>query len=380
MKEPINPVKSLYRNARWEVARLWYRLHPGVDTIGITGSVGKTTTKEAIAEILSTAFPTLRTAENFDPIFNIPLTALKIRDSEKFVLEMGVDGAGQMEKYLSLIIPRIGVVTRFTLAHSDEDHFGSLGGLIREKSHLITSLPEYGWAVLNGDDPNVKKLKQKTKASVLLFGYGYGNNLHLKNYVQNFVAGSVFSSFDIEYGFEKFEVRTRLLGKQNSMCITAAIAVGMIMGLSSKDILDAVWKIEPVPQRLNIKHSVWGGILIDDTYNASPEAVKAAIDVLAYFDLNDKTLVLGQMKELGKFSKKSHYEVGKYARKNGVSELLVMGDDSDEVINGFGGGQSFQSHNVIAEELLKRKPKVVLVKGSRGMMMEKLVEKLALNS
>lgn len=352
-------------------------MHPSIVVIGITGSVGKTTTKEILASVLGAKYTVLKSEKNFDPIFNIPQTLLKIRGEEKLVLEMGVDGFGQMKKYLSLVKPQIGVVTRFSLAHSDEEHFGSLDGLISEKSELIKALPKNGWAVLNGDDENVVKLKKLTKARVIFYGFSKTNDFIVRNYLLRKNNSGVRASFDLEWKQKRLRIQTKLLGRQNAMCIAAAVTVALIESVSVKEIEGSIKKIEPVEQRLCIKKSIWGGLVIDDTYNASPEAVRAAIDLLVDID-ESNVLVLGQMKELGKLSRESHFEVGKYAKKMGVKNVIVMGEDAGEVIRGYEGGRVCRNINDIVSELNKLKPRVVLIKGSRGMAMERVVKEIVL--
>jgi UDP-N-acetylmuramoyl-tripeptide--D-alanyl-D-alanine ligase len=384
MKEKPSIYKEMFRKTRWEAAKRWLELHPNVDIVGITGSVGKTTVKEIVAAILAKQFPVIRSSANYDPIFNIPLTVLKVRDGEKLVLEMGVDEPGQMEKYLTLIDPRIAIVTRFSPAHTDVDHFGSLEGLISEKSKLVARLPFCGWAVLNGDDDNVQSLAGRTKATALLYGYGDACDLRVSNFSQKLSGNEVLTQFKLDYGFGGITFKTRLLGKHQALSATAGIAVGMIMGLDFDQIQAGLLDVYPYPGRLEVKRHRWGGVLIDDSYNASPEAVKSAIDVLNDLDPENNVLILGDMLELGDFSVSLHREIGEYAARNNIRYLLVIGSYSSDVIEGFvGSGGKIDNvfkavdHNEIITWLemhVGEKSRTILVKGSHGMHMEKVVD------
>lgn len=368
-------VKVAYRQARWEAAKAWLKVHDGVDMVGITGSVGKTSTKEIIGQILSGQFETVTTKANYDPIFNLPLTALSVHGEEKFVAEMGVDGCGQMDQYLDLMVPRVGVVTRFSLAHSDKDHFGSLEDLIEEKSRMIKILPAHGWAVLNGDDELVRQLKDETKASVMLVGFDKSNDLRIADY-ELVKKGLPRSCFTVNYGFGEKTFETGLLGRHNAFLTTIGVGVGMVMGMSLDTIKERVDKLEPIKGRLYPEY-IKERLVIDDTYNASPEAVRVAIDVLVDLDLKNGILILGDMLELGGFSDKEHREVGKYAFKKGVRRLGVYGDKMRLAAKEFEnlGGEVFvtEKHEDLVEWIKNLKKGVVLVKGSRGMAMEKVI-------
>lgn len=379
--EMLLPIKKIYRNARWKLAYQWLLWHPEVETIGITGSVGKTTVKEIIATILAEQFSVVKTKANFDPIFNIPLTILKIKGSEKLVAEMGIDKVGQMDKYLTLIKPRIGVVTRFSEVHLDDEHFGSLETMMAEKSKLVKALPNYGWAVLNGDDPNVRRLSKNTAATSLLIGFGSDNDFIISDFTQKIAGNSAVSSFNLKFAFGKEHFESGLLGKHNAFEAAIGVVVGMIMGLEFNQIKNGLLKIRPVEHRLEVKKGKTG-LVIDDTYNASPEAVKAGIDVLTALT-KEGALILGNMLELGSSSGKIHYEVGRYAALKKVARIVVIGDNAQDVVDGYLAGSSKKENIFIAQtqgEIIswveKQKPKTILVKGSRGMKMEKIVESL----
>src|SRR4030042_1124313 len=145
----MQAIKNLFHLTRSFLAKHWLKIHPNVLIIGVTGSYGKTNSVVATAQVLSEKFKTLRTDVNLDPRFSIPMTILKLRDQKILILEMAVDGFGQMDSYLSLAKPKAGILTGITPVHADLKHLGSLEGIIKEKGKLLEALPEGGWAVLN---------------------------------------------------------------------------------------------------------------------------------------------------------------------------------------------------------------------------------------
>lgn len=373
--------KRIFRDLRWKLAQTCLRLQPNLEVIGIAGSVGKTTAKEIIADILAEQYRVTRTFANLDPNFNLPIAALKTWGSEKFVAELSVDVIGEMDKYLTLVQPRIGVLTRLSLEHTDEEHFGSLEAAVAEEEKLLKFLSKHGWAILNGDDPLIRKVSQSTKALKIFYGFGESNDLRITQFCQKITDSKVNASFVLQYNGSQRAFTTNLLGQQNALCTAAGIAVGIISGISFEKIQKALVNFQPISGRMELKKGKWG-VIIDDTYNSSPAAVKAAIDTLLDLGCTDAVVIFGDMLELGQYSQKAHFEIGQYAREKGVKYLATYGEFGPEAIKGFGdeGGNSLRGSNY--DEIIKwlevRQPSTILVKGSRGMRMEKIVEKIAL--
>lgn len=367
--------KKIFRQIRWQIAELWLQQHQNVKVIGIAGSVGKTTTKDMLTTLLAEKYAIVFSRENLDPEFNLPLTALKIRNQQLFVAELGIDDFGQMDRYLDLVRPKIGVLTRLTLEHSE--FFYSLEKSASEESKLIKFLPSDGFLIANGDDPLIRKTLNEAKAEVITYGFQKENQILISHFVQKINnEEKVSASFDLQGPWGKKKVQFSLLTPHNAFCLTAAITIAWLMGLTWPEIEAGIAKIKPTEKRLNVKR--WArGILIDDTYNASPAAVKAAIDLLVELDIEKGTLVLGDMLELGNLSQREHYEVGKYARQHGVKNLLGYGKFAPNLVKGFGGkGLIFQQKDEMVNWVLEKAQGTVLVKGSRGMKMEEVVEKL----
>ena len=375
----VSFARKVFRVARWKAAQTWLSFWPNVEVIGVAGSVGKTTTKEVIAAILSARFKTVKTSANLDPIFNLPITSFKTYGACKFVAELSVDKPGQMDKYLSLIKPRVGVLTRLSLEHTDSEHFGSLEKAIKEELKLLKSLPMYGWAVLNGDDEQITKSSNLTKAKKLFYGFGEQNDIRIRIVQQKVTGSKVESTLEIKYDTGNVKLTTNLLGKQNAVSVGAGVCVGILFGLGFDDIQKGLLTVQAAPGRLEPKVGKWG-LILDDSYNASPAAVEAAIDVLVDLDPCNNILVLGDMLELGDYSKDAHLKVGKYAREKGVNALAVYGKYAKDVVRSFGGDEKqvfiAKGHSEIVDWVNKIGKGVILVKGSHSMHMEKVVEGL----
>lgn len=374
----VKLAKLIFRTVRWYLSKLWLRLWPDIDIIGVAGSVGKTTTKEMISSVLSTQYKTAKTDANWDPIFNIPISSFKAWGSSKFVVELGVDGVGQMDKYLSLVDPRIGVLTRLSLEHTDENHLKSLEIAIAEEIKVIQSLPSYGWAVVNGDDPEILKHSNKTKAQWLTYGFGENNDVRITNFSQSISSRGAEVEFTIKYDHGELRVSTNLLGRINALNSAAAVCVGIITGMSHEDIQKGLGAMKPIKGRLAVSKTPFG-FVIDDTYNASPAAAKAAIDVLADVVKGKSIFALGDMLELGKYSKEAHREVGEYAKDSGIDVLIAYGDFSNDVVEGFDGSNNSYvatNHEEVVSKIKSEENSTILVKGSRGMRMERVVEAL----
>lgn len=358
--------KGVLRFARWKAAQTWLKLWPNVDIIGVAGSVGKTTTKEVIAAVLEQKFRVVKTSANWDPIFNLPITSFSSYGSCKFVAELGVDAANQMDKYLTLVQPRVGVLTRLTLEHTDNKHFGSLEKAIEEEVKMLKALPFYGWAVLNGDDEKIRRFANVATAHKMFYGFGANNDLRIVSFRQKVVDSKAVAAFEVRLDTDRVgKFTTNLLGKQNALCACAGIAVGIIMGMSFEDIQKGLSTVWPVPGRLEPKAGKWG-LIIDDSYNASPPAVEAAIDVLVDLDSRNGILVLGDMLELGKYAKESHRKVGEYAREKWVKNLVAYGEFADDVVGGFSRGRNTtvaKTHEEIVKWVNTMGGGIILVKG-----------------
>jgi UDP-N-acetylmuramoyl-tripeptide--D-alanyl-D-alanine ligase len=322
-KQPLHQVRRI-------LAQLWLQLNPRVTIIGITGSFGKTNTTLAIATVLSQKYKTLQTDLNLDTIYNLPITLLKLRPwHQKLVLEYGVDHKGEMDFHLSLVKPSIAVVTGINPTHSDPELLGSLEGVIKEKSKLLTALPQDGLAILNLDDEKVRQMAKKTKARIIWYGTSSKSDFRADRIKIDFSG----TSFTLHHQNKKYRFKTGLIGRHFVHECLAAVVVGRELGLSWPEIKKGLAKSRPLKGRVSIEKGPKGSILIDDSLRANPASTKAGLQVLADLPVGKAGLpargkriaVLGEMGELGDLAKEGHREVGKKVAGLKIDYLIGIG-------------------------------------------------------
>ncbi|MDO8498821.1 MAG: UDP-N-acetylmuramoyl-tripeptide--D-alanyl-D-alanine ligase [bacterium] len=385
-KHPIwGKVSSLKKPAhflRFFLARKIAGLYPRSSFIGITGSVGKTTTKEACLAVLSQKYPTLATYENIDPIFNIPSTLLKLRPKiKKVILEMGIEYPGEMDFYLSLVKPATAIVTRLSFAHSE--FLGSLEEIIKEKSTLVRQLPKNGFAILNWDDLHTRKLAGETEAQVIFYGT---NSKHCHLWASNIQLGQGFTSFELNYGVERVQVDLKLLGEHFVLAALAAAALGLTCDMSLTAIKKGLEKMETPSHRLQLVEGMDGWSVLDDTYNSSPAALNEALHVLSELPARRRIAILGEMKELGIYSERLHRMIAQEIYKQKI-DLLLLGTGetkfiSDELLKlGFPAERmevNLSNSQMVSKVLhILGKGDLILVKGSRAVKLDEVVARIS---
>jgi UDP-N-acetylmuramoyl-tripeptide--D-alanyl-D-alanine ligase len=362
-----------------EIARFW-REKLDIRVIGITGSVGKSTSKELIAEVLSVRYRTLRSPGNLNNEIGLPLTILKLgRGYERAVLEMGFYVPGEIKFLCEIAKPQVGIVTNIGMVHAERA--GSIEIIAAGKSELVQELPPSpeGTAILNYDDPLVKSMADKTSARVFYYGLNPEADLWADQ-IQSLGLDGI--QFCFHYAHESLYVKIPLIGQHSVHTALRAAAVGLVEGLSWPEIIQG-FQSGHAQIRLVAVRSKNGALIIDDTYNASPESTIAALNLLA--DLNGRKLaVLGDMLELGQYEKQGHGLVGVRAAEIS-NELITVGERSREIARSAGMAglssdhiHSFES-NIEAISFLEKllKPDdTVLIKGSHGMHMEEIVAAL----
>ena len=323
MNSKVSPIKKIYHKARRVLADLWLnRLHPDVIQVAITGSYGKTSTTHAITAVLNRHQPTLRTDLNLDTIYNVPITALRVRSQRVIVFELGIDRPNEMDFHLQITRPRIGVITGITPVHSDEAHLGSLENIIREKRKLIEALPANGMAILNRDDGHVREMAAHTQAQVLWYGTGSGADYRACQ-ISLTLSGSRFTVITPS---QTFDVETPLLGAHNCVNALAAVAVADQLGISPTLIKAALAELEPLEGRLNVEPGPLNTILINDALRANPASTRAGLEFLAELPASGgRIAVLGEMGELGDLAVKMHAEVGVVAADCDLTHLVCVG-------------------------------------------------------
>ena len=366
-------------DALQKTAALHREMLPQMKTAGITGTVGKTSTKELIYDVLSVHYRTLKTLGNMNNEIGLPLTLLRADDStEAAILEMGFYVPGEIDQLCRIGRPSVGVVTNVGMVHASRA--GSMEVIAQGKSELVRALPSDGTAILNYDDPYVRPMSELTDARVLYYGLDPEADLHAENIRSKGLEGVYF---DLVYQKEKYPVHVPLVGRHSVMTALRAAAVGLVFGLSHEEIIAGLEKGRN-QLRMRVTRAVTGGVLIDDTYNASPESTTAALDLLSEMN-GRKIAVLGEMRELGQYEEKGHRMVGEKAA-DVCDELIAVGPVTKFMADAavkkgmLPACVHWFGTTAEAEEFLLEHPygkdDVLLVKGSRGMAMETIVKKL----
>ncbi|TCL58276.1 UDP-N-acetylmuramoyl-tripeptide--D-alanyl-D-alanine ligase [Hydrogenispora ethanolica] len=351
-----------------------------IPVIGITGSNGKTTTKDLVAAVLSQQWPIVYTAGNFNNEIGLPLTLFKISSAAKAaVVEMGMRGLGQIRELAKIAEPNIGIVTNVGLSHLEL--LGSQENIARAKSELIEALPPDGLAILNGDDPWVRKMKDHCPGRSILFGME-GSNLDYR--AGDLQTGPQGSEFTVYFQGGCCQVQIPIPGRHNVLNALAAFAVGREFGMNPEPIKKGLAQSQLTEKRLHIVKR-YGFSIIDDTYNASPSSVKAALETLLTMGAgNRKIAVLADMLELGPTSNQIHREIGEYAAQIGIDLLLTFGELAHDYNAGFdsrspGKSEHFSQKSALITHLksILQPGDLILIKGSRGMKMEEVVAALS---
>ena len=356
----------------------WWRAQLAVDVLGVTGSVGKTTTKELIAAVLGQRYRVLKSERSLNTTTGMQFTLLGLEPQhEKAVLEMGMYTTGEIAHLCRLARPRCGVVTNVGPVHLER--LGSIEAIAAAKSELVQALPAGGVALLNGDDPLVRSMAGKTQARVFTFGLTPGLDLWASDVESRGLAGI---GFRLHYSGESHAIHAALLGKHSVRTALAAAAAGLVMGLTWDEIAAGMSSV-PQQLRLVVVAAANGATLIDDTYNSSPASCLAALDLLGELD-GRHVACLGDMLELGAYEAEGHRLVGQRVAQ--VAQRFVAVGQRGRLIGeealrrGMPDGQvHFAGSNAEAVEILQRLTQAgdyVLLKGSRGMRMEEIVRAL----
>ncbi|HIC92743.1 MAG TPA: UDP-N-acetylmuramoyl-tripeptide--D-alanyl-D-alanine ligase [Anaerolineae bacterium] len=377
---PLTPICLVVEDSLAALQRLaaYWRAKHDVRVIGVTGSVGKTTTKELIASVLSRRFHTLKSEGNYNTEIGLPLTLLHLKPShERAVLEMGMYALGDIAQLAAIARPHIGVVTNVGPVHLER--LGTIERIAQAKSELPAALPEDGVAILNGDDPRVRAMAEKTKARVFFYGLDESCDLWASHIESKGLEGIRFL---FHYGSEAVHAKVPLLGRHSVHTALAAAAVGLVEGESWGEIMDGLRNAAQL--RLVVVPGLRGSTILDDTYNASPASTIAALNLLEELE-GRRIAVLGDMLELGTYEEEGHRKVGRRAM-DVVALLVTVGKRAriigeEALLCGMDRDRVFMTEN--KEEAIAHLRHIVapgdiiLVKGSRGMRMEEIVAALS---
>lgn len=349
------------------------RRHWGKRLIGITGSAGKTTTKEAVAQVLSTKYQVLKSHGNLNNGYGLPLQLLRLQPEDEIaVMELGMSHSGEIAALAKIAAPDWGVVTNVGVAHIENFPDGR-AGIARAKYELIAGLPRHGTAFLNCDDSYVAQFGRDFEGTVIYFGMGScadprAENIH--------AMGAVGTQFRVLAGTEEASVTLQLLGKHNVLNVLPAIAVGLACGIPLETCATALEQLTPPDKRGQLE-TFRGAMLLNDCYNSNPAALHAMVDVLAGIPGKRKIVVAGEMLELGVNAMRLHAECGRYMGESGISIVVGVRGNAESIVAGAlaaGSEAVFVNSPEEAGAWLKEhlQPEdVVLLKASRGVRLER---------
>lgn len=377
--------------------------------IAITGSVGKTSTRAAVFAVLSSKYYVRENQKNYNNEIGIPLAIIGVESGGKNILkwiwivikwffilifpkypeilvfELGVDRPDDMKYFMSFIHPIVGIITNISLSHIE--FFKTVENIAREKRILVESLATDGYAVLNADDELVIEMSNHTKAQVLTYGLDESATVNASNPIYNYEENKPAGiSFKLNYDGKNIPIRLKnLLASHYVYAALAAVSVGTIFKINLVDIARALEPLRAPTGRLNLLEGIRRSYIIDDTYNASPISTLAALSVLGQLEAKRKIAVLGDMLELGEQTEIGHRDVGRKVFSTKIDIFIAVGERMQYAIEqlialGFPRANilHFNDPSSAAEKVsqIVREGDFVLVKGSQGMRMEKIVEKI----
>jgi len=354
----------------------WYRNQFELPVIAVTGSSGKTTTKDMISAVLGKRYQVFKTLGNLNSQLGVSEGLFSLaQDHNIAVIELGMTQAGELDRLAKLVRPSVGVITNVGAAHIE--YFDSIEGIARAKGEILDHLPPDGSAILNADDPLVMAESGRSKAQLITFGRSRDADIRLIA-SETETSGSSFSLSDGS------QFRINLMGEHQIMNALVAVTAGRLFGIDDESIACALEEMTPTTMRMEIKE-IGRVRLINDTYNANPSSMEAALKALA-LNCGRKLAILGDMLELGDHSVKAHREIGKQAA--GVVNLIItVGEHAREIadaalVEGMSATQVFacsSNDEAISTALERiRDGDMILVKGSRGMKMETIVDSIDL--
>lgn len=361
-------------------AAYWRRRFPNLTVVGVTGSLGKTSSKELIYSVLKQRYVTLKSEGNLNSETGLPLTIFNLTERhQRAVLEMGMYAAGEIRALAEIAQPKIGVVTLVAPMHLER--LGSIEAIADAKAELVQALPPDGWAVLNGDDFRVRAMRDRTPARTFTYGLDRTNDLWADEIESHGLEGI---SFALHYGQMHMHVKVPLLGRHSVHTSLAAASVGLVQNLSWEEILHGLQDVS-AQLRLIAVPGKNGTTVLDDTYNASPPSTLSALNLVGELK-GRKLVVLGDMLELGDFETEGHRLVG--IRAAHVADVILAVGPLGKLI---GDAAREEGHSAVhfaddnaeatAELLQVAKPgDFILVKGSRGAHMEDIVQAITLDA
>lgn len=369
-----NSVKALQKLAEYK--RSLY----DIPVIGITGSVGKTSTKDIIASVMSKKYKTLKTLGNYNNQIGMPLTVLGLKDQEAMVVEMGMNQKGEISNLTKIAKPTVAVITNVGTAHIG--NLGSRENILKAKLEILDGLQENGTLVINNDNDMLHRWYEENEPiNYKVLTFGMENKSDIMPY--DIVLSENGSTYKIDMDGKTYSVNVTVGGNHfvlNSLC---AIAVGRLFNIDMQDILEGIANFELTKRRMQVEKNKDGITIINDCYNANYDSMKAALEYLGKINANKRIAVLGDMLELGEFSKVLHEQVGEEVAKNKIDILITVGELAKNIAKK-ALEQGMKQENILlcdnneqAIEYIKQKATkedAVLLKASNGLHFQEIFD------
>lgn len=355
-----------------------YRNQFKIPFIGITGSVGKTTTKDMVASVLGQKYDVLWTQGNYNNDIGVPLTIFRLEDHHQIaVIEMGMNHFGEIHALTEVVRPNLGLISNVGVAHIE--YLGSREGILKAKCEMFDFMPEDGVAVLNADNDMLITLEGKLPQKLRWFGMENKKDVYADNLT---LLGMEKTKCSVHTPIGSFDVVVPMPGEHMVLNALSAVALGLEMGVNLEEIKAGIESFVPTKNRMNVMKLDNGITVLNDVYNANPVSMKASLNILANGE-GRKVAILGFMGELGEYAPQMHEEIGAYAAEKGIALLFCIGRFSDQMEQGAKDGGIKDVHCYDSQEefwkhglAMLKTGDAVLVKGSRSMALEKTVEKI----
>lgn len=372
LKEDVALIKvQNTRRALMDLAK-FYREKLGLKVVGITGSAGKTSTKDLVAAVLSDKYKVFKTKGNFNNEIGLPLMILELDSTyDVAILEMGMRGLGQIKELAEIASPDLGIITNIGISHIEI--LKTRENILKAKMEIATFFDKNNTLVVCGNDDFLGALPN---AEYKIVKTGVGENFKIG--AKNIALEELSSKFTVYDGEKEEEFSLDMPGEHNISNLMLGIAIAKELGVSFEEMKRGLKNIEATSMRLELikKH---GFSILNDCYNSSPVAVKSAIDVMKNIEGKRRIAVLGTMRELGHKSEEAHEEIGKYSKENGIEKVLCFGDFSKNIKEGYGEGCTvYENKEELIKDLLNIicDGDIILVKASRSLKFEEITKAL----
>ena len=350
-----------------------YLAERDIPVVAVTGSNGKTSTKDMIAQVLRSRYAVHSTQGNYNNEIGVPLTVLGVGEGDEvLVAEMGMRGLGHIKRLTEICPPDLGVITNIGPVHLEL--LGSMGNVAQAKGELLEALDEDGVAILNGDDPSVRGQARSFKGKIIYYGLDAANDLVASGIAIDLEGRP---SFNVRYEGQEAQVMLAVPGVHNVWNACAALAVGARFGVTLQAGAEALADLTLSAMRLEVQRTPDGIVVLNDSYNASPASMKVALDTLAHMYCSGQRIaILGDMLELGDMAEEAHLDIGAYAKRS-ATQLFFIGEYAPLMQEGAGTGQVFATvEDFLATGFEASEDDLVLIKASRGLKFERIVDQL----